>query len=45
MVFSILEASFIFLTVCLIPSSEVKDFVKNLKKKIKKIKKQKQKSA
>ncbi len=41
MVFSILEASFIFLTVCLIPSWEVKDFVKKLKKKIKKIKKQK----
>ena len=39
--FSILEALFIFFTVCLIPSWEVKDFVKNLKKKIKKIKKQK----
>ena len=39
--FSILEALFIFFTVCLIPSWEVKDFVKNLKRKIKKIKKQK----
>ena len=39
--FSILEALFIFLTVCLIPFWEVENFVKNLKRKIKKIKKQK----